>query len=145
MTDPYSGTPASGPQFLAREVIAQARQRVQPQKPLIPAALMPKPDRPELTDADRRELAEAIKGGALCRCCAGVHAGTELACPRLAAFELDGDGKVRSGAFWPDGQWDTSRVVFAEEASAPPPAPVPPGLPDYAKIAELEKKTGLAP
>ena len=145
MGEPYSGTPASGPQFLAREVIAQARQRVQPQKPLIPAALMPKPERPELTDADRRALGEAIQAGALCACCAGVHAGTELACPRVATFERDGDGKIKAGSYWPDGTWDTSRVVFAEEASAPPPAPVPPGLPDYAKIAELEKKTGLAP
>ena len=121
MTEPYPGTGrhAAGPQFLASEVIASARQRISPPQPVIPAALMPKAERPELTDKDRRELSEAIAAGAMCRCCAGVHAGTELACPRLAAFELDGDGKVRAGAFWPDGQWDTSRVVFAEEASAP--------------------------
>ena len=119
MTEPYSGTPASGPQFLAREVIAQARQRVQPQKPLIPAALMPKPERPELTDADRRALGELIAAKGACEHCGGVHAGLELACPRLASFELDGDRKVRAGTYWPPGMWQDDRWVAAEEASPP--------------------------
>ena len=122
MTDPYSGTPASGPQFLAREVIAQARQRVQPQKPLIPAALLPKPERPELTDADRRALGELIAASGACELCGGVHAGTELACPRLASFELDGDRKVRAGTYWAPGSWQDDRWVAAEEASPPDPA-----------------------
>ena len=114
MTSPHAG----GAGYLAREVIGAARNRIQPPQPVLPPALT-RPERPPLTGEDRRALTEAIASGALCRCCGGVHAGTELACPRLAAFELDGDGKVRAGAFWPDGQWDTSRVVFAEEASAP--------------------------
>ena len=120
MGEPYSGTPASGPQFLAREVIAQARQRVAPQKPLIPPALMPKPERPELTDADRRALGDLIAANGACEHCGGIHAGLELACPRLASFELDGDRKVRAGTYWPDGGYDTSRTIFAEEASVIP-------------------------
>jgi hypothetical protein len=104
---------------MAREVIGAARQRIQPKQD--PLAVFTRPERPELSDADRRDLTEAIKAGALCRACAGLHAGGELACPRLAAFELDGDGKLRAGSFWQDGQWDTSRVVFAEEAAAPDP------------------------
>ena len=119
MTGPYPGTPASGPQFLAREVIAQARQRVAPQKPLIPAALMPKPERPELTDADRRALGELIAAKGACEHCGGVHAGLELACPRLASFELDGDRKVRAGTYWPPGMLQDDRWVAAEEASPP--------------------------
>ena len=122
MGEPYSGTPVSGPQFLAREVIAQARQRVQPQQPLIPPALLPKPDRPALTDADRKALGDLIAANGACELCGGVHAGLELACPRLASFELDGDRKVRAGTYWPPGTWQDDRWVAAEEASPPDPA-----------------------
>lgn len=109
----------------------------------LPASLFPKPERPKLTDADRRALGEAITSGSLCRCCAGVHAGGELACPRLATFELDRDGRLTAGGYWPDGGWDASRVVFAEEQTPPPPEPVPNGKPDYEKIAGMEAETGV--
>ena len=146
MTTPYTpGRHSSGAAYMAREIIGATRARIQPEAPVIPASLLPKPPRPELTDADRQALSEAITSGQLCRICAGIHAGGELACPRLASFTVDRDGNLTAGDYWPDGSYDTSRILFAEEASAPPPPPVPPGQPDYAKIAALEAETGIAP
>lgn len=136
MTDPYPGAPVSGPQAIAAGIIDAARRRITPQAPLLPAALMPKPERPALTDADRAALGDVIASGAACRLCAGVHPGAEvkpcaqcghqdhraaeLSCPRLATFELDGDGNIKAGSFWPDGAYDMSRTVLVEEAKEAP-------------------------
>lgn len=73
--------------------------------------------------------------------CASFHPGASTpACPRLATFELNGDGKVIKGSFWPDGatedaietdgegkvrtvthhrssSWDTSRVVAVADVA----------------------------
>jgi hypothetical protein len=68
-----------------------------------------------LTAEERQEALQTITEGGACRMCAGIHAGDELACPRLASFDLDGDGKVTSGTFWPDGQWDRSQVISAAD------------------------------
>lgn len=37
------------------------------------------------------------------------------ACPRLASFEIDGDGKVKAGTFWPGLKWAKGRVEFVED------------------------------
>ena len=37
--------------------------------------------------------------------------------PRLATFELDGDGKVIKGSFWPGLNWAKGRVILAEDAA----------------------------
>jgi len=75
---------------------------------------IPLPEPPVLTDEERTEAEKALAD--MCRLCAGIHAGGDLACPRLASFKLDGDGNVREGTFWRDGEWDTSRVLFAADA-----------------------------
>jgi hypothetical protein len=124
LSEPYvPGRHASGgAAYLAREVIGAARARIQPQQPVLPPSLIPKPERPDLTEADRRALGELIQGGGGCEHCGGAHAGTELACPRLASFELDGDRKIRAGTYWAPGSWENDRWVAAEEAAEPGPA-----------------------
>ncbi len=72
---------------------------------------------PKLTPEQRTEAMDIISKGAACRCCAGIHPGDEMACPRLASFELDGDGNVRAGSYFADGSWDRSSVVFATDAA----------------------------
>jgi hypothetical protein len=80
------------------------------------ATQMPLPAQlPPVLTTDERTEAEAALAD-MCRLCAGIHAGSDLACPRLASFKLDGDGNVREGTFWRDGEWDTSRVLFAADA-----------------------------
>jgi hypothetical protein len=125
VTEPWPGGrhAVSGPQYLARETIAAAQRRIAPPQPVIPPALMPGPERPALTDADRQALGELIAAKGSCEHCGGVHAGLELACPRLASFELDGDRRIRSGTYWPPGSWQDDRWVAAEEASPPAEAP----------------------
>lgn len=89
---------------------------------------------PLVPKQEREEALENAKDTA-CAYCGGWHEGASTpACPRLATFELNGDGKVVKGTFWPDGaedwaveldgegkvraltfhrssSWDTSRVV----------------------------------
>ena len=71
--------------------------------------------------------------------CGGVHpAPNTPACPRLATFKLNPDGRIVEGTFWPDGaaesvismdaegnvvsvthrvrsDWDTTRIVHAAD------------------------------
>jgi hypothetical protein len=75
------------------------------------------PPRPPLTEEQRTEAMEVIAGGAACRCCSGIHPGDEMACPRLASFELDGDGNVRAGTYFAAGSWDRSGIVFATDVT----------------------------
>jgi hypothetical protein len=78
--------------------------------------------RPDLSPEERAEAAKIIGGGGGCHLCGGLHAGDELACPRLASFRLDGDGKITEGAYWAPGEWeDPERVILAEDASEPEP------------------------
>lgn len=58
-----------------------------------------------------------VANGLLTHNCAGIHPGDEMACPRLASFELDGDGNIRAGSYFADGSWDRSSVVFATDAA----------------------------
>lgn len=101
-TPPLSGAAAAA--------IQQATRASHP--PLIPAAV-----RQALTAEDRKAAAEAVAEGKACRLCSGLHYPSELACPRLASFTLDRDGKLLAGTFWPHGQWPTEDVVFAAEAA----------------------------
>jgi hypothetical protein len=90
-----------------------------------------------LSPEDRAEAAKVLRAGGGCFLCGGLHAGSELACPRLATFTLSGDGvpvqlsavlpdgqvSVRTvylseGTFWPNGTWeDPERVILAEDAN----------------------------
>lgn len=95
----------------ASAVLAAARGRFSGQRPYLPQQPM------QLTADQKAEALDTIAKGGACRCCAGIHPGDEMACPRLASFELDGDGNVRAGTYFPDGQWDRSSVVFATDAA----------------------------
>ena len=90
-----------------------------------------------LSPEARAEAAGLISAGGGCFICAGIHAGSELACPRLATFSLGGDGVpvelravlpsgevstrivyLSEGTYWPNGTWeDPERVILAEDAS----------------------------
>jgi hypothetical protein len=74
----------------------------------------PRPQVPALSPQERAEAEQAER----CVYCAGIHAGMSTpACPRLASFELDGDGKVKAGTFWAGLEWAKGRVVLAEDAA----------------------------
>lgn len=93
----------------AASTLGAVRQRL--------AGERPHPAQPPLTEAERTE---AQKAGH-CQFCAGIHAGMSTpACPRLATFKLDGDGKVMEGSFWPGTDWAPGRVIFAEDAAEEP-------------------------
>lgn len=84
----------------AQVAMTEARRRI---------AILKQPKK--LSEQERREASESIQSGGACRCCAGLHAGDELACPRLATFELDGDGHLKAGSYWPPGKWETTKTV----------------------------------
>ena len=102
----------------ASAVIAAARARLDQRTPIpaLPAAKPPVP----LTAEQRAEALDVIKDGGACTLCGGLHQGADLpACPRLATFRLDGDGRVVEGSFWPGTEWAAGRVVLAEDAAEP--------------------------
>ena len=92
----------------------------------------------------RAEAAAILRAGGGCFLCGGLHAGSELACPRLATFTLGGDGVpvelraqmpdgqvstrtvfIAEATFWPNGQWeDPERVILAEDAEETDDAPL---------------------
>ena len=111
MTFAHGGRPPL--ESAATAAIRAAQSRIEPGRHRAYAPPQPK----VLSEAERREEMDVIGKGGGCRCCGGLHAGDELACPRLATFELDGDGKIKGGSYWPDGTWDTARVLFAEDAA----------------------------
>jgi hypothetical protein len=105
-------TPGLPPtQALASGVIAGAKHRIR--EVTIPPPAFPPRERPRLTEEQKAEAA----GIPPCKLCASLHAGGELACPRLASFRLD-RGELVEGTYWRDGEWDASRVVYAEEIAA---------------------------
>ena len=71
----------------------------------------------EAAPLNPQEAAEAQKIQAerdnACGLCGGYHfmPGT-AACPRLASFELNGDGTLIRGTYWPGDKWAKGRVVF---------------------------------
>ena len=65
----------------------------------------------------RQQIADQFTEGAYCQLCGGIHAGLSMpACPRVASFELDADGQLKSAVFWPDGEYDASGVYAASDA-----------------------------
>jgi len=98
----------SAPPFesLGQQVLATARARMDPRSPQVPV----------LTPQERAEAEQAAAEQRNCLYCGGLHAGPSTpACPRLASFDLDGDGRVKSGTFWPGLEWAKGRVVLAED------------------------------
>ena len=107
MTNPGVPTSPGVPLFehVAQQAIHAARSRVD-------ALTMPR--RPVLTPEERKEALEAAETSA-CRFCAGLHPGASTpACPRLATFELNGDGQVVKGSFWPEGVTDAAVELDGE-------------------------------
>ena len=109
MTTPRQSQGAPAFDALAQDVIATARgdrrRYVQP-----PQA------EPPLTAEDKAKAAEIERLARVCPLCIGIHAlpGT-AGCPRLASFELDGDGKVRAGTFFEGKAWAKGRVILYED------------------------------
>jgi hypothetical protein len=117
----------------ARDAIGMARSRVE----ALTRAQFPFP----VKALSEEEKAGALRDAATaaCRFCSAIHPGASTAaCPRLATFELNGDFDVIKGSFWPSGatetvvttdgsgkvlsvtqtsrnDWDTTRVVFADD------------------------------
>lgn len=74
--------------------------------------------RPALTAAERAEAEQAARDDRYCVLCGGIHASPSTpACPRLATFKTDGDGRVTEGSFWPGTEWAEGRVILAEDAA----------------------------
>ena len=95
----------SSPPFdaAASQTLAAMQSHLRPQSPMVP-----------LTEQERAEAAKAEH----CLFCAGIHAGMSTpACPRLASFRLDGDGKLTEGTFWEGTAWAQGRVLFAEDVA----------------------------
>ena len=71
---------------------------------------------PPLTEDDKAEAAKVGQAGLYCGLCGGAHAMPSTpACPRLASFELDGEGKLKAGTFWPGLKWAKGRVALIED------------------------------
>lgn len=69
-----------------------------------------------LTEEDKAEAAKVEQARLYCTLCGGAHAMPSTpACPRLASFELDGEGKLRAGTFWPGLKWAKGRVALIED------------------------------
>lgn len=62
--------------------------------------------------AEARELFRADDGSRICSFCGGIHT---RACPRVSSFELYENGKIKQAAFWPNGQWDDSFIIWPED------------------------------
>ena len=96
----------------ASDAIEAARQRAGIGAP--PA--FPYPQRHVLTPDERKEALAAAKDA--CTLCGGLHAAPNTpACPRVRTFELNPDGRVIKGEFWPDGMFDASRILFIADAA----------------------------
>ena len=100
------------------------------------AQSLPSRRKKALSPEARADAASVLHAGGGCFLCGGLHAGSELACPRLATFTLGGDGVpvqlsavlpngevstrtvyLTEGTYWPNGSWeDPERVILAEDA-----------------------------
>ena len=93
----------------------------------------PAAEEPELTDAEVRHLHAqfAPPTGQTCPVCGRVHPGPcqtcgglhARACPRVRSIEYVPQGDsilIKRVEYWPDGRWDTSGIMFADQL---PPLP----------------------
>ena len=134
MTNP--GVPAS-PGFPALDRTAQqAIHAAQSRLDVLTRGSFPFPVK-KLSDEEKEDALKSAKDE-ICLLCGGLHAAPNTpACPRVAAFELNGDGRLVKGSFWPDASdsavdidkdgeiigvhheihrgWDVSRVVMAAD------------------------------
>src|SRR5580693_6148014 len=105
MTNP--GVPTS-PGFPALDPVAQQAIRMaQSRLDVLTRGNLPFPVK-KLTDEEKAEALKTAKDEA-CLLCGAFHpAPNTPACPRVATFKLNGDGKLVEGSFWPDAATDSS-------------------------------------
>lgn len=87
----------------------------------------------QLTPEERKQAREAFEGtlrdrygntvDTVCVHCAGIHAQVvrlhqqRQPCPRVRRISWHGN-EISEVEYWPDGRWDTSRIVFQDDAYA---------------------------
>jgi hypothetical protein len=99
---------AGQPPFEDAAAATIAAARGQQRRPVLPAQ--------PLTEEDKAEAAKVAQAKLYCTLCGGAHAMPSTpACPRLSSFELDGDGKLKAGTFWPGLKWAKGRVALIED------------------------------
>ena len=72
----------------------------------------------QLSADEEAQVLQTVAEGGSCACCGGVHFAADYGCPRLASFRRDADGMIVEGTYWPDGQWDSSKIMFAHPETA---------------------------
>ena len=112
MTHPRQS--AGQPPFEDAAAATIAAARGQQRRPVLPVPLTPE----EQAEADK-----AAQTAEVCLFCLGYHhAPSTQGCPRLATFQLDGQGRVTSGTYWPGRSWAKGRVVLFEDTKESEPA-----------------------
>ena len=98
----------------ASATLSASRARNEPATPSR-APRFPRQGRTLSPDRAADVLKEFTEGN-FCTLCGGIHAGLSMpACPRVASFELDPDGKLKAATFWPDGEYDASGTYLASD------------------------------
>lgn len=113
MTTPGVPSAARGQPPL-EQVAADTIQALRGTQRRFPPGYEPHP----LTAVERKEADKvAADRIPVCGLCGGHHyAPSTAACPRLASFELDAEGKLRAGTFWKGRKWAKGTVVFKADA-----------------------------
>jgi hypothetical protein len=112
---PPAGRATSQPllEGTAAQAIQGARQRIFGDRPRFPVPV-------RVLTSEERDTAHAAAKDLGCRLCGGIHPLPNTpACPRVAEFKCNADGMVIEAKFWPDGDWDASRVLFLVDAAEP--------------------------
>ena len=149
MTNP--GVPAS-PGFPSLDPVAQqAIRTAQSRLEVLTRGNLPFPVK-QLSDEEKAEALKSANDEA-CQLCGAFHAAPNTpACPRVATFKCNPDGRIIEGSFWPDASesamdldkdgevigvhveqhhgWNTDRVLFVS---------------DVAETGEGEAASGLHP
>ena len=91
----------------AQDAIAAARGQPRYVRP--PEGYEPFP----LTPEEKAEARKPAARSGACFLCGCEHALPNTpACPRLASFEVDGEGRVKAGTFRPGKKWAKGLAVF---------------------------------
>ena len=90
----------------ASAALAAARGRMGAGRPQFPPPHKLSPE----TEA---QVLQTVAEGGACQCCGGVHFAADFGCPRLSSFRRDADGMLVEGTYWKDGDYDTSKIMFA--------------------------------
>jgi hypothetical protein len=107
---------AAAGRHAASPTLSAARARLADRSPSGPR--FPRHRRP-MSPELRQQVTDGFAKGEFCTMCGDIHAGLgSPACPRVAACELDADGKIRYVEFWPAGEYDTSGCYSAADAEA---------------------------